>query len=225
MAITDAGQMCESSAITTTTRMTLSSTSCPAGGLMVLHLGGRVSSGTLDLVSVTDSKGGTWNYQKGASGYRAAFLAWRRSLTPLVAGTDWVEVRWSKAPQVAWISGHVHLNAGATKIDGGWSQGSPGSTASKTISVSGSDFLVLATVTYAYDLATTTPLNSMTEQDTFAGTNVFVEALSRNHTSGSTFQAGTSFSASRYWSVIAVSLPFEAIPAGARSSIGLFGAV
>lgn len=225
MAITDAGQICESTALTTTTRMTLSGAS-KAGALMAMGLGGRVSSGLLDIVGITDSQGNAWDWFGQESGYRAAFVAWAKASAAMVSATDWIEVQWSRTPQAAWMSGHSFEGAGGTPTDTGLAQGSPTTAAAKTISVAGSDFLVLATVAYAYSTTTTTPLNSMTEQDTFLGgtapNEVALEFLSRNHTSGSTFQTGTSFAASRYWTIAAVSFPFEAMPAG-RGAFGLLG--
>ena len=226
MAITDGGQICESTALTTTNRITLAG-NVAAGGLMALGLGGRVASGFLDLVSVSDSKGNSWSHQKGSSGYRAAFVSWSRAVVPLQSGVDWIEVKWSKTPQVAWITGHVFLNASATKTSGGWTQGSPSSTASRTVTAAGTDDLLLAMVTYAYDVATTTAIGSAVEQDVFTGSNIFMEFLSRNYTGGpGSVSIGTAFSAARYWSCVAISVPFQAIPAPVTGrSMGLFGAV
>lgn len=222
MAITDAGQICESTALTITTRMTLSG-SVKAGALMALGLGGRVSSGSLDITAITDSQGNTWDWYGQSSGYRAAFVAWASTGSALTSGTDWIEVKWSRTPEVAWISGHNFEGAGGTPTDTDLAQGSPTTQAAETVSVTGSDFLVLATVTYAYSSTTTTALNSMTEQDTYDGGNCLVEFLSRNHTSGSTFTAGTGFAASRYWTIAVASFPYQAMPAGGRGQPFLLG--
>ncbi|MGD9713401.1 MAG: hypothetical protein AB7V46_15240 [Thermomicrobiales bacterium] len=224
MAITDAGQICESTALTTITRMTLSG-NVPAGGLVALGMGGRVVSGYLDIVAIMDSQGNEWDWHGVSSGYRAAWVAWSRTGVPLQSGIDWIEVRWSKAPEVAWISGHAFNGAAGSPTERDVAQGSPTTTAAETVALAGSDDLVLSTVAYAYSVVNSTPLNSMTEQDTFDGGNVLLELLSRNVTSGpGSFAAGLSFSASRYWTVAVVSFPFEALPAG-RSTIGMFGAV
>lgn len=221
MAITDAGQICESDAVTTTNRITLSA-SAKAGGLMALGLGGRVASGYLDIVAITDSAGNPWDWYGQTSGYRAAWVAWAKAATPMQT-TDWIEVKWSQKPQVAWISGHCFEGASGTPTAERTTQGTPSSVASRSIPVAGSDFLVLATVAYASATTTTTPLNSMVEQDTYDGGNVFLEFLSRNHTSGSTFTAGTTLGASRNWTIAVVSFPFEAMPVSGKSMPFLVG--
>lgn len=215
MAITDAGQICESSAVTTTNRMTLSG-SAKAGALMALGLGGRVASGYLDITAITDSRGNTWDWHGIASGYRAAFVAWAKTGSAMASGTDWIEVRWSKTPEVAWITGHNYEGASGTPTETDQAQGTPSTSATDLMTVAGSDDLILATVAYAYSVTTTTPVGSMTEEDTFDGGNVCLEFLRRNVTAGpGGYTVGTSFASSRYWTTAMVSLPYEAMPAAA----------
>ena len=217
MAITDAGQICESEAITTTNRITLSA-DVSAGHLMALGLGGRVSTGYLDIVGITDSKGGEWDWNGQSSGYRAAWVASQRAAVPMQSGTDWIEVQWSKAPQVAFVTGHKFAGARGLATARSSTQGTPSSVASRSIPVATADFLVLATVAYASTSTTTTPLNSMTEQDTFDGGNIFIEFLSRNSSGSSSFVAGTTLGASRNWTIAVASFPFEAMPASGRGT-------
>ena len=221
MAITDAGQICESSATTATTRMTLSG-SVKAGALMVLYLGGRVTSGYLDVATITDSKGHDWDWSGDgewygfSSGYRFASLAWAKAGSPMVSGTDWIEVRRSKTADVAWISGHNYEGAGGTPTEVDATQITPGSSISDAVVLAGSDDLVVATVTYAYSSTTTTPMNSMVEEDTYDGGNILIDALRRNVTTGpGSFTAGTTFGAARYATIVIASFPFSAMPAAA----------
>lgn len=224
MAITDAGQICESSALTTTTRMTLSG-SVKAGALMALGLGGRVASGSLDITAITDSQGNTWDWYGQSSGYRAAFVGWAKAGSAMQSAVDWIEVKWSRTPEVAWISGHNYEGASGTPTEEDLAQGSPTTQAAESVALAGSDDLVLATVTYAYSTTTTTALNSMTEEDTYDGGNCLVEFLRRNVTSGpGSFTAGTGFASSRYWTIAVVSFPYQAMPAaGSRGQPFLLG--
>jgi hypothetical protein len=65
-------------------------------------------------------------------------------------------------------------------------------------------------VNLAYDFGvTTTPLNSMTERDTYTTSPQQREFLSRNTSGGSTFQGGTALSPSVYWSAVSVSFAAE----------------
>lgn len=229
MAITDAGQICESSAVTTTNRMTLSG-NVKSGALMVLYLGGRVASGYMGIPSITDSRGNDWDWSLDgtwygiSSGYRYASIAWAKAGSAMQSGTDWIEVTWNKTPQEAWISGHSYEGAAGTPTEVDAAQGSPTTQASDVVVLAGSDDLVVATVAYAYSTTTTTPLNSMTEEDTYAGSRIFIEGLRRNVTTGpGNFTAGTSFAASRYWTCVVASFPFEAMPAGGRGQPFLIG--
>ncbi len=228
MAITDAGQICESTALTRTTRMTLSG-NVKAGALMTLGIGSSRSNYPQSVSAITDSQGGVWDWKTVGSTTKMASTAWCRTGVPLQSGVDWIEVVMAATPNAdQWITGHNFEGASGTPTDEGTNASLPGSsTASKSVAVTGSDFLVLATVMYTGTSVTTTPLNSMTEQDVHDGGDWHGEFLSRNHTSGSTFTAGTTFSSSRSWNIAVVSFPFQALPAAAsgRSAIGLFGAV
>lgn len=227
MAITDAGQICESLSTSRVNRITLSA-GAKAGSLLAVGAGGKRAASNLSVSSITDSEGNAWDWEGVSSTFRPGVVAWTRTAVPVVAG-DWIEVTWNATPDMAWVTGHAFEGASGVPTDRGWATGNATSPAAKTVNVAGSDFLVLSFIHMGYDFGVaTTPLNSMTEQDTHnagsTNSDPQMEFLSRNHTSGSTFQAGSSLSpTSIYWSCVAVSFPFQAMPTSRASMPFLLG--
>lgn len=223
MAINYASQICESNALTATTRMTLSA-NAKAGALLTLGISALrpESSGQVDIVSITDSMGNPWSYKYFQSSWRFSAICWAQTSVVMQSGVDWIEVKLDGTQDETWFTGHTFEGAGPTKIDMKSTSGT-GTTASRSVTVSGSDFLVLTHVTFAYDTTTTSPLNSMTERDSYTGSRIQGEFMSRNHTTGSSFTGGTTLGASRYWSATSVSFPYLAMPASAKSVPFLVG--
>lgn len=225
MAITYGAKLFESTATTDPNTQTVG-TAVLAGRLVVLALCGMRSGTSLNIASISDSQGNTWDWVFRPSTDRALGLAWSRLNVPL-GTSDTITVDWNGTPSAVWYEAHSYSNADGTPIDEGYSvSSSDSSTASHTVAVSGSDFLVCCVVMtpYDYGLGAATALNSMTERDDNNATSVapWCEYLDRNYTTGSTFQAGLSLGSALYWGAAAVSFPYLAVPAS-RGSNSLMG--
>jgi hypothetical protein len=211
MAISYGGQLFESTSTVTTNTLTLGS-AIPAGTLIAVAFGGKRSGSNLGVVTgPTDSKGQTWARKVYGSTFRCIGLAWCRTSSSM-STSDWVRIKWNGTPSTCWITGHYFTNASGTATDSATAASSgPSATASATVNVPGTEYLVLTAVNLAYDYGvTTTPLNSMTERDTYTTSPQQREFLSRNTSGGSTFQGGTSLSPAVYWSAVSVSFAAEA---------------
>jgi hypothetical protein len=209
MAISYGGQLFESTSTVQMNAKALGST-IPAGALIAVIVGGKRSGTALNVNAVTDSHGHTWSKVIYPSTYRCIGIAYTR-VTSTMDTSDWVRVWWNGTPSTCWITGHYFTNASGTATDSATAASSgPSATASATVDVPGTEYLVLTAVNLAYDFGvTTTPLNSMTERDTYTTSPQQREFLSRNTSGGSTFQGGTALSPSVYWSAVSVSFAAE----------------
>jgi hypothetical protein len=226
MAIPYGAQVFES---TSTASLQLASltTTVPAGSLIVVAMGGKRSGSMLDVVGLTDSRGQSWSQKTYPSTVRCMALAWCRTSSTMTT-SDWVRWRWNGTPSTCWITGHYFTNASGTAYDSATNGSSgPTATASATVDVPGTEYLVLTAINLTYDYGvTTTPLNSMTERDTYTTSPQQREFLSRNTSGGATFEGGTSLSPAAYWSAVSVSFTAEgaaAPPAGATVLGGIVG--
>lgn len=188
--------------------------SVKAGSLICIALAGKRSGSSLNVSTITDTKGNAWDWKFYASTYRGVGVAWCR--TPVAMTTsDRITVRWNGTPTYCWKSAHSFEGASGTPDEEATAAGT-GSTASVTLDVTGSDWLTFATIMLPNDYGVTaTPLNSSTSRDTngHAGSSPWAECFSRNGTTGSTHVAGASFTASLQYAIAGVSFPAEALAA------------
>jgi hypothetical protein len=223
MAITDIGKLFESTSTTDPKTHTLGLT-IKAGTLICMALGGTRSGSNLDISSITDSKGNTWDWRSYPSTTAFAAVAWTRVGTAMTT-SDTVTVNWNGSPSVAWVSAHGFENASGTPTDEGTGTGF-GSTASVTLDVTGSDWLAFGTMSLPSDFGVdVTAINSGTLQDDNARASAapWCECVSRNGTTGSTYSVGGSFTASLTWRMAGVTFPYEALPTGGRGQPFLIG--
>lgn len=214
MAITDAGKLFESTNTNIAVSLSLGQ-AVKAGSLLVMALGGQRSGANLDVSSISDTKGNTWDWKTFASSYRMAGVAWCR--TPVAMSTsDKITLRWNGTPSYCWKSCHAFEGAAGTPTEEE-SRSGQSTTASVTLDVTGSDWLTVASVIFPYDYGvSSTPLNSSTSQDNNGNTTSapWCECVSRNGTSGSTHTIGLgSLASSLVYAIVGVSFPYEALAA------------
>ena len=194
-----------------------------AGSLVVVYLGGRRSAAALAISQITDSKGNVYQYKEVRSTTRFAAIAWTRTDQP-IGTSDYIDVDLSGGPGYAWASCHVFEGASETPTDTDSASGTS-STISRTLTVAGSDWLTVAVIMLPNEYGVTlTPLNSSISQDdnANASSSPWIEAFSRNGTTGSTHTTGATAVASVVYSIVAVSFPFQALPGGRGSATVLW---
>ena len=187
-----------------------------AGSLICIALAGKRSGSSLNVASISDTKGNVWDWKFYASTYRAVGVAWCRTSVAMTTA-DRITVTWNGTPTYCWKSAHSFTGASGTPDDEKTASGT-GSTASATLDVTGSDWLTFSAIMLPDDYGVTaTPLNSSTSRDTNAhsSSSPWAECFSRNGTSGSTHTTGASFVASLQYAIAAVSFPYEALAAPA----------
>jgi hypothetical protein len=213
MAITYGAKLFESEA-TNQSGSSILLSAVPAGGLVCIALAGKRSGSSLNVSTITDIYGNTWDWKFYPSTYRAVGVAWCRTSVAMAIGST-IRVSWNGTPTYAWKSAHSFSGASGTPTEEATAAGT-GSSASVTLDVSGSDWLTFASIMLPDDYAVTaTPLNSMTSRDDNGNTtsSPWAECFSRNGTVGTTHTAGASFVASVSYAVAGVSFPAEALTA------------
>lgn len=223
MAITDVGKLFESTSTTDPKTHTIG-VALKAGSLICIALGGTRSGSNLDISSISDSGGNTWDWRSNPSTTAFSAVAWARINAPL-GTSDTVTINWNGTPSKAWVSAHGFENASGTPTDESTGSGFS-STASRTLTVTGSDWLAFGTMSLPSDFGVTvTPINSGTSQDDNNASSAapWCECISRNGTTGSTYAVGGSFITSLSWRMAAVSFPYEALPTGGQGQPFLIG--
>ena len=224
MAITYGAKLFESEATTKTTAHTLTA-AAKAGALVVIALNGKRSGANLNIASITDTQGNVWDWRIFQSQFRTAAVAWCR-IGAAMTTADKITVSWNGTPTYSWKSCHSFEGAAGVPIDEVTASGNSG-TASVSVGVSGSDWLVVSALILPDATAGgLTILNSGVSRDDngHSGSTPWAEAFSRNGTSGSTYVAGATLPSSQTWGLCAVSFPFLAMPASpARAVPGLIG--
>lgn len=219
MAISYGAKLFESTTATQTVKTTVGST-VKNGALVVVAIGGKRATYSLDVaaVDVTDSVGNTYQIVTSPDTLAMVGIAWTRTAAPMTT-SSWIQVKYNGTPSKSWISAHSYENASGTKTDSATSTGT-GTTATATVSVSGSDWLTFATIGLPYDfnVAGQVAANSSTLRDDNGATSApWLEAASRNGTTGSTHAPGVVYGTSIPWRAVAVSWPYEALPTGGKN--------
>lgn len=222
MAINYGAKLFESTSTQRTVAHTLGSV-VKAGSLICIALAGKRSGAYLNVSSIRDSKGNTWEWETAQSEYRACGVAWTRTSVAMTTA-DTITVTWNGTPSYAWKSAHSFEGASAAETEKDHAFGSS-STASITLDVTGSDWLTFAVVMAPYaDAPSLTPLNSSTSRDTNgASSRPWAECFSRNGTSGSTHTAGASGVTGGSWAITGVSFPYLAMPVSASTRSFIIG--
>jgi hypothetical protein len=196
-----------------------------AGTLIVLYLGGTRSGSLLDVSSIVDTRGNTYQWKTLPSSIGFAGVGWTR-INATMSSSAYIQVGWNGTPSKVWVSAHTFTNASPTAFDQKTGSGTS-STASVTLSVSGSDWLTCATIATPYDYGVTiTPVGSALSRDDNAAASSapWNEGFSRNGTTGSTHTIGGTFVTSLAWRIAGVSFPYAAAPASTTGIIsGLIG--
>ena len=217
MAISYGSKLFESESTSQSASSTLLGT-VPAGGLVCIALAGKRSSASLNVSSITDTYGNTWDWKFYPSTYRGVGVAWCRTSVTMVAGS-FIRVTWNGTPTYAWKSAHYFSGASGTPDEEATAAGT-GSSASVTLDVTGSDWLTFASIMLPDDYGVTaTGLNSSTSRDdnANASSSPWAECFSRNGSAGTTHTIGASFVASLVYAIAGVSFPAEALAAPAVS--------
>jgi hypothetical protein len=217
MAIPYVGKLFESTAATQFQTMYLT-TSIKAGTLICIAMCGRRSSTALNISSVADAKGNSWNWIFRSSTDRGMGVAWTRTKSAMTT-SDWITTTWNGTPSASWRSAHAYENASGNHNSSALTISSSNTaTASATVSVTGSDWLVFASVILPYDygIAGQVGINSGILRDDNGNTSIapWAECVSRNGTTGSSYQAGIAYAVPIYWGAAAVAFPYEAMPSG-----------
>jgi hypothetical protein len=225
MAITYGAKLFESEVITRSTQHFLGS-AVPAGSLICIALAGKRSGGALDISTIVDGKGNTWDWKTFPSTYRMAGVAWTRTGVAMTT-SDSPTIIWNGTPTYAWKSAHYFTSASGTPTEEATSSGT-GSTASVTLDVTGSDWLTFSVIMLPDNSdPSATPLNSSLSRDDNGNTSSspWAECFSRNGTTGTTHTTGASFVSSVSYAVAGVSFPFAAPPTPARRSFAFIPGV
>ena len=224
MAISYGAALFESEVTTKTTAHTLGA-AVKAGALICIAITGKRSGTNLNVSSISDTKGNTWDWKIFQSQYRAACVAWTRTSTAM-STSDSITVSFNGTPTYAWKSAHSFEGADGTPISEVTGSGSS-STASVALTVSGSDWLSFSVVILPDETSgSLTPLNSGTSRDDngHSGTTPWAECFSRNGTSGTSYTAGATLPSSQQWACCGVTFPYLAMPSSpARSGFGMVG--
>lgn len=220
MAINYGAKLFETATVAQTIQTTLGAT-VKAGSLVVVAIGGKRSTYNLDVTAgnVTDSVGNTYQIATSPDTLAMVGIAWTRTIAPMTT-SDWIKVKYNGTPTKTWLSAHSFENASGTKTDSSTATGSI-VTATSTVNVSGSDWLSFAVVGLPYDHTVTgeSGANSSTLRDSNAVTSApWLQAASRNGTTGSTHAPGVTYTVAIPWRVVAVSWPYEALPTGGRNA-------
>lgn len=208
---------------TTTVAKTVSTnlgTSVKAGALVVVAIGGSRSTYNLDVTAanVTDRLGNTYQVATRPDTLAMVGIAWTRTVAPMTT-SDWIQVVYNGTPTKSWISAYSFEGASGTKTSSATASGS-GVTAAATVSVSGSDWLTFGVVGLPQDHTVTgeTGANSSTLRgDNNVTSAPWLEAASRNGTTGTTHAPGVTFTVAIPWRAVAVSWPYEALPTGGKN--------
>jgi hypothetical protein len=219
MAIPDAGKQFEANWIGYDPVTAAFTAPIKAGALIVVYMGGKRSAAALSVSNITDSKGNTYQVRQISSTTQFAAIAWTRTTQPM-GTSDWIRFDMSGGPSYAWASCHVFEGADDTATDIDSATGF-GDSISRTMTVAGSDWLTVAVLMFPNDYGMTlTPLNSSISQDdnANASSSPWIEAYSRNGTTGATHTIGATAIDDVTYSIVAVSFPSQALPAGRGSA-------
>jgi hypothetical protein len=225
MAITYGAKLFESYSLVRSVSSTIGST-VKAGSLICIALAGKRTGAYLDVASITDSAGNTWQWDMAQSEYRACGVAWTRTKSVMPIGAQ-ILVTWNGTPSYAWKSAHTFEGASgdATEQKHGFGTSS---TASIGLNVAGSDWLAFGVIMAPYaDAPTLTPLNSGVSRDDNATTSrPWAECLSYNGTTGVGYGMGASGVTGGSWAIAGVSFPYEGLAASAATrSFAFLGGV
>lgn len=212
MAITYGAKLFESESTNSAVSNTIGN-GVPAGALICVALAGKRSGASLNVSSIRDTKGNTWDWKFFPSTYRAVGVAWCRTAVAMTAGADQVLIQWNGSATYAWKSAHSFLGAGRSPVEEATASGT-GPSASVNLDVSGSDWLTFATIMLPDDYGVTaTPLNSSLSRDNNgnATSSPWAECFSRNGSTGTSHTIGASFVAPLVYSIAGVSFAAEAL--------------
>lgn len=222
MAISYIGKLFESESVADPKAHTLGA-ACKAGSLIAIALGGTRSGSNLDITSITDSKGNTWDWFTSPSTNGFCGVAWCRLAVPM-GTSDTITINWNGTPTKAWVSAHNFEGAAGTPTHENSATGTS-TTWGVTLNVTGTDWLTFASMNLPNEFAvSSTPINSSLSRDSrdSGSSNApWCEAFSRNGTTGSTHTIGSS-GVSVPYRIVGVSFPFEALPTS-RGAFGLIG--
>ena len=224
MAITYGAKLFESVSLVRSVSSTIG-TAVKEGALICIALAGKRTGAYLNVASITDSKGNTYEWETAQSEYRACGVAWTRTKADMPIGSQ-ILITWNGTPSYAWKSAHSFEGASgdATEQKHGFGTSS---TAGIGLNVAGSDWLAFGVIMAPYaDAPTLTPLNSgVSRDDNATAARPWAECLSYNGTTGVGYGIGASGVTGGSWAMTAVSFPALAMPATTTTTLlgGLVG--